>query len=516
LRRRTARTKLQTIRKRGKNLQKLVTGKEMKLLDKNTSEAFHVPEIVLMEQAAMSFVQELFALNPGPENVLILCGSGNNGADGLAIARLLNERGVKVTALLIGETLGHGTSSSYDLQKKICGAYKIPLINDTKIPEGKFEIIVDAVFGIGLSRDITGETAELLSAANETDAWRVAVDIASGVDADTGAILGTAFNADDTITFSYGKVGQYLWPGSDYSGKVHVMPMGITAASWLEKKPHISVFDREELSLLPKRTAHSNKGTYGKLLVIAGSVGMAGASVLCAQAGYRMGCGLVKVVIPEENRTILQTALPEALLLSYRLKLGDGDLIEALNWADAVVIGPGIGTGITAQHILKVTLTNCRVPIVADADALNLLSGDLSLLLMSHTKIIITPHLGEMSRLTGKAIAEIQSDLLGCAANFSKKYGVVCVLKDFHTVISDPQGEIILNLSGNSGMATAGSGDVLAGIIGSLLAQGADYLDAAALGAYIHGLSGDKAKIKNGERALLASDIIQGLKELKL
>jgi NAD(P)H-hydrate epimerase len=328
--------------------------------------------------------------------------------------------------------------------------------------------------------------------------------------------LGTAFNADDTITFSYGKAGQYLWPGSDFSGNVHVMPMGITAASWLDKKPHISVFDEEDLDLLPKRIPHSNKGTYGRLLVIAGSVGMAGASVLCAQAAYRMGCGLVKVVTPEENRLILQTSVPEALLLPYRLKLGDGELIEALNWADAVVIGPGIGTGITAQHILKVTLANCNVPIVADADALNLLSGNLSLLLTSHTKIIVTPHLGEMSRLTGKAVAEIQSDLLGTAAGFAKKYGVVCVLKDFHTATAEPQGEINLNLSGNPGMATAGSGDVLSGITGSLLAQGMDYKIAAGLGAYVHGLAGDKAKTACGERALLASDIIQGLKELKL
>jgi NAD(P)H-hydrate epimerase len=383
-------------------------------------------------------------------------------------------------------------------------------------PEQDYALIVDALFGIGLSRDITGGLAVLLGTLNETDAWRVSVDIASGIDADTGAVLGCAFHADDTITFSYGKVGQYLWPGSDFSGRVHVMPMGITEASWLEQKPRIAVLDEAELSLLPPRPAHSNKGTYGKLLIIAGSAGMAGAAVLAAQAAYRMGCGLVKVVTPEENRIILQTAVPEALLLPYGIKPGEKELTEALKWADAVVVGPGIGTGILAQHIVKVTLQHCRVPLVVDADALNVIARDTGQLHTAHAPMIVTPHLGEMARLTGKKVPELQKDLPQAAASFAKEYQTICVLKDFRTVTAVPGGLMYLNLSGNPGMATAGSGDVLSGIIGSLLAQGMKPEEAAPLGVSIHGLAGDAAKERRGERALLASDIIQGVGELKL
>jgi NAD(P)H-hydrate epimerase len=488
----------------------------MKLLDQNTSAVFHVPELVLMEQAAMAFVQRLFDLKSEVGSTLVVCGSGNNGADGLAIARLLHERGTEVTALLAGEAAGHRTSSSYEVQKKICGAYGLALVEDATIPEGNYALIVDAVFGIGLSREITGDLAALINELNGMDAWRVAVDIASGVDADTGALLGTAFRADDTITFSYGKIGQYLWPGSDYSGCVHVRRMGITAASWLDGHPQLAVLDEEDLALLPSRPAHSNKGTYGRLLVIAGSVGMAGAAVLAAQSACRMGCGLVKVVTPEENRTILQTSVPEALLLTYGGGPADEELADALKWADAVVIGPGIGTGMQAQHIVEVTLQHCKVPLLADADALNIIARNTAQLHAPHAPMIVTPHLGEMARLTGESVSQIQADLVSHAVEFAKTCEVVCVLKDFRTVTAVWGGRTYLNLSGNPGMATAGSGDVLSGIIGSLLAQGLEPSLAAPLGVYIHGLAGDEAKKRCGERALLASDIIQGVKDLKL
>jgi NAD(P)H-hydrate epimerase len=469
-----------------------------------------------MEQAAAVFVRRLFALKKEWGSTLIVCGSGNNGADGMAIARLLHERGVAVTVLLAGEAAGHKTSSSYGVQREICAAYRIPLVKSVEIPEENYALIVDAVFGIGLSRSVSGSLAELLASLNERDAWRVAVDIASGIDADNGALLGTAFRADDTITFSYGKVGQYLWPGSEYSGRVHVEPMGITAASWLDKKPRIAVLEEEDLTLLPARTAHSNKGTYGKLLVIAGSVGMAGAAVLAARAAYSAGCGMVKVVTPEENRVILQTSVPEALLLTYGAKPDEQALVEALKWADAVVLGPGIGTGKAAQHIVKVTLHSCAVPIVVDADALNIIAQEPEQLLAPHTEMIVTPHLGEMARLTKDTVALIQTELLATASGFAKDYDVICVLKDFRTVTAIPYGRTYLNLTGNSGMATAGSGDVLAGMIGSLLAQGMKPKLAAPLGVCLHGLAGNAAKEQCGERALLASDIIQGVKTLKL
>lgn len=492
----------------------LVSGKEMKLLDQNTSKSFHVPELVLMEQAAMAFVQKLFLLQANIGRTLVVCGSGNNGADGLAIARLLHERGVEVAVLLAGEAAGHKTSSSYEVQKKICASYEIPLRNSVTEVFSEYELTVDAIFGTGLSRSITGNLAELIDELNHRTGWKVSVDMASGIDSDSGAVLGTAFRAEDTITFSYGKIGQYLWPGNEYCGNVHVMPMGITPASWLDKKPRVAVLEEPDLKLLPERKAHSNKGTYGRLLVVAGGVNMAGAAVLAAKSAYRMGCGLVKVFTPEENRPALQANVPEAILSAYHSKWEDQQLIDELKWADAVVLGPGIGTDKNAQRMVKLVLKNCAVPYVVDADALNVIAKQPELLMRPHTDMVVTPHLGEMARLTGDTVSLIQTRFLECACAFAQTYDVICVLKDFRTVTAVPYGLSYLNLSGNDGMATAGSGDVLAGVIGSLLAQGMKPELAAPVGVYCHGLAGDAVEQVCGKRSMMASDLIEGLKEV--
>ena len=338
------------------------------------------------------------------------------------------------------------------------------------------------------------------------------MDISSGVHADDGAILNVAFAADDTITFSFGKIGQFLWPGSDASGRISIVSMGITKESWLDRKPHLAMLEKDDIKrLLPKRTDHSNKGTYGKLLVIAGSVNMAGAAVMCARAAYRSGVGLVKVLTAEENRVSIQTLLPEAVLSTYGVKIDESQVIEELKWADAVVLGPGIGTDKNAQKLVELVLKNCAVPLLLDADALNVIAKEPEVLLRPHTEMIITPHLGEMARLTGDAVSLIQSRLVESAFTFAQTYNVVCVLKDFHTITAIPYSLGYLNLSGNNGMATAGSGDVLSGIIGAMLAQGMTADLAAPLGVYLHGLAGDKAAKATGERALIATDLIEAL-----
>lgn len=491
----------------------LVSGKEMKLLDQNTSQFFHVPELVLMEQAAMAFVRKLLLLKKEFHTALILCGSGNNGGDGLAIARLLHQEGISVTLFPAGELAGHRTSSSYEVQKAICQAYQIPEVNELSETQS-YDVVIDALFGTGLSREVTGTLAEELSEINRMSGWKVAVDIASGISSDTGALLGTAFLAEDTITFSYGKVGQYLWPGSDYCGNIHIVPMGITDESMLGTLPKIMTLDRADLKKLPERKPHSNKGTYGKLLVIAGSVNMAGAACFCTKAAYCMGSGLVRVFTPEANRIILQTKVPEAVLITYGESFEE-ELLLQLQWADAIVLGPGIGTDASASAITRLVIKNSNVPVVVDADALNILSKDCSLLKEAHAELIVTPHLGEMSRLTQKSVSKLQEDLVSAAETFAQTYQTVCVLKDFHTVSAAPDQTICLNLSGNNGMATAGSGDVLSGILGSLLAQGLTPKEAAFLGVYVHGLAGDAAREKCGVRGLLASDIIEGLKEVE-
>ena len=493
----------------------LVSGKEMKLLDQNTSQTFHVPELVLMEQAAMAFVQKLLLIYSNLKKICIVCGSGNNGADGLAIARLLREKGISVFVYPAGEAAGHKTSSSYEVQKKICISYQIPMLETVKNQKEDYDLIIDAIFGTGLSRGITGELADVILQINDMTAAKVSVDISSGINADDGAILGCVFRADPTITFSFGKTGQYLWPGNEYSGTVHVVPIGITNESWLDRKPRIAVLEETDLpELLPKRSAHSNKGTYGKLLIIAGSVNMAGAACLAAKAAYRSGCGLVRVLTAEENRLVLQNTVPEAILTTYGARLEEQQVIDALKWADAIVAGPGIGIDKNAEKLVKLVLKNSSVPFVLDADALNMIAKEPELLLRPHTDLIVTPHLGEMARLTGDTVSLIQARLAESAVTFAQTYDVICVLKDFHTVSAVPYGLSYLNLSGNNGMATAGSGDVLSGIIGSFLAQGLTADIAAPLGVFVHGLAGDTAAKQCGVRSLTAFDIIEGLKDV--
>lgn len=488
----------------------LVNSREMKRYDSNTIEQLHMPGMVLMERAALSFVEELLKRSADLSKVLVVCGTGNNGGDGLAIARLLKQSGHEVDAVLVGNR--DKASEQNRCQQQILKTHGYELL--TELPEkNTYTAVIDAVFGVGLSRNIEGDYEALLTKMNALSGEKYAVDIASGVSADNGAVLGTAFRADVTVTFAYGKLGMYLFPGNEFSGKVIVTDIGIPEESWFGVKPQTAALEDADLARLPERKSHSNKGTYGKLLVIAGSVNMAGAACLCGKAAYRAGCGLVRIMTPEENRTILQSVLPEAVLNTYPKEKPDiAQLTEALQWADAVVSGPGIGTSEAAEQLLKAVLAQAEVPVLLDADALNLAAKDPSLLLHTHAKVIVTPHLGEMSRLTGNGISEIQTHLIEVAEAFARQYNVICVLKDEHTVTAVPEGQTYLNLSGNHGMATAGSGDVLSGIIGSLLAQGMSPEEAAPLGVFLHGKAGDAVREKTGCRSMTASDLTEGIR----
>ena len=489
----------------------------MKLLDQNTSTNFKVPQLVLMEQAASVFVQELLLLGKTIKKCIVFCGKGNNGADGLAIARLLYQRGIMVDVCCIKD-LEEGTSKcseEFVVQEQICEAYGITRIKHLEDAiNTSYDVIIDAIFGIGLSRNLNSFYCELFQKMNQMIGCRVAVDIASGVDADTGQIMGAAVKCDYTITFAFEKLGQLLWPGSEYSGNIICAEMGITQESWLSKKPNYARLEEIDLHCLPKRAAHSNKGTYGKLLIVAGSKNMAGAACLCARAAYSAGVGLVKVFTSEENRTIIQTALPEAIVCTYGNKIEQDTVIEQIKWADAVVIGPGIGTDATGKKLVDIVLSNVSVPILVDADALNIISENVSRLLLPHTEMIVTPHLGEMSRLTENTVSWIQNHIIECATDFANQYNVICVLKDFHTIIANPYDMTYVNCTGNNGMATAGSGDVLSGIIGALMAGGIECNMAAAYGVCLHGLSGDVAVKQTGKAGLMASDIIDGLRQI--
>ena len=315
--------------------------------------------------------------------------------------------------------------------------------------------------------------------------------------------MGTAIRADITVSFAFLKLGQLLCPGAEYCGKLMVRDIGITADAYEESYPFSFTYEKEDLKLLPGRQMRSNKGSYGRVLLIGGAVNMGGAVLLAASAAYRTGCGLVQVMSDEENRMILQTALPEALYLPWQQKNG---LDVSLSWATAAGIGPGLGQSSRSELLLKELLLSWKGPLVLDADALNILSKHPEWFGHTKAKMILTPHPGEMARLTGESTAAVLEHLPEAAREFARKYHVVCVLKDARTVVTDGR-QLYVNRTGNHGMATGGSGDVLTGVICGLLAQGMEPFEAACMGVYLHGLAGDAAAEKCGYRGMLAGDI---------
>ena len=452
----------------------ILNSSQMKQCDANTMERYGMLSAVLMERAALAAAEEVETCLPQRgKRILIACGTGNNGGDGLAMARLLFLKEYDVTVLFPGNEEKCSTEAARQLN--IVRNYGIPVA--AQMPEGEFDVIVDALFGIGLCREIGGVYRDLILQMNERKAWKVAVDISSGVSADNGAVLGTAF-----------------------------------CHSLFEIRPHLLCMDETDLTLLPGRTARSNKGSYGKLLIFAGSRNMAGAAAFSGRAAYRTGSGLVKIVTEEANRQIIQSLVPEAVLDVYDEDTDmEAFVREQLSWADAVVAGPGIGLSEQAEQIVRTVLLEAEVPCLLDADALNILSAHPQWLKEHKASVTVTPHLGEMARLTGKEVSEIQKNMISVAKTFAEAYDVIVVLKDARTVVGIPGGPGYINTTGNHGMATAGSGDVLTGVIGSLLGQKVPPQTAAPLGVMLHGLAGDAAAREKGKVSLMASDLAEGL-----
>lgn len=489
----------------------LVTGQEMQHYDAYTINEIGVPALVLMERAALAVVEELFAERFNLQNVAVVCGYGNNGGDGVAIARLLTIKGVNVTLYFVGDP--QRATDSTQRQINIAEKYRV---QRAELPAtlSDHTTIVDALFGVGLSRAVEGEYADAIETINQSGVEVLAVDIPSGVSADSGKIMNVAVKAKQTVTFAYKKLGQALYPGSEYCGKVTVKDIGINDASFADKPPAVYSYCAADLpSLLPVRPDHSNKGTFGKLLVIAGSQTMSGAAYLSAKAAYKTGAGLVRIYTPEANRAILLTQLPEAILTTYDPANVDLEALRsALDWATAIAIGPGMSTETSTKQILAEALNRVRAPMVIDADALNVLAKNTDLLRCREQPVIVTPHVGEMARLVGKEISEVSQNLIKEAKSFAEQYRLTCVLKDARTIVaSEQEPTIYLNQSGNNGMATGGSGDVLTGIIAGLIAQRCEPKTAATLGVYLHGLAGDRAKEDLNQYGMLAEDIIDGL-----
>lgn len=478
----------------------LYTNKQAKAIDAHAIGTVGIPSMVLMEKAAMSVAAVITARESKESHILAVCGTGNNGGDGIAIARILHEMGYSVAVTIVGEA--ERMTEETKKQLAIAVGCQVPVLPTTSITDNQFDILLDGIFGVGLTRDIEGIYEKIIEDMNHSGARIYALDIPSGIHGTTGAVMNVAIQAACTITFGVNKLGLVLYPGCEYAGEVIVADIGFPHVSVQSVEQNIYHYEIEDIKTnLPKRPARSHKGTFGKVLVVAGSETMSGACFLAAKAAYTTGAGLVRVVSTENNREILLTSLPE-ILFSTRDALAEG-----IEWADAVVIGPGLGISEEAEEMVQYVLENSPVPTVIDGDAIRLCSK----LTDSLTdNFILTPHVKEMSYLTGMSVAELQQDILGTTQDNAEQWGCIMVQKDARTIVSDGT-ECYINLSGNCGMATGGSGDVLAGMIGGLLGQGMESFPAAKLGVYLHGLAGDVVKKEKGTFGLMASDLLSGL-----
>ncbi len=520
----------------------ILTAAQMQTCDRHIIEVENIPSRILMERAAGAVIRYLTEHTESfpVGRVVFLCGSGNNGGDGLAAARLLGAcSAYEPVVLYTGAWTDGGTPDETRMSVECARQYRLAVDSHVEIlPPDELKAalatavsVVDAVFGIGLTRPVEGTVATVLKTVAATNLPVLAVDIPSGVDADSGRVCGVALPASATVTMQALKAGLLLYPGAELCGDICVADIGISLAPVSKSFAHLA--DASLLArVLPPRTRRSNKGTYGRVASVCGSVGMSGAAVLCARGALRAGAGLVEAVTPTDNRPILQISLPEAIVTAYEPDISTTKMADlraivrgAVMRADSVVLGCGLGQSRVAEAVLRVVLETRmghQAPIVLDADALNLIAADDSLwetaaLSSPDRQVVLTPHPGEMARLCGCLVEDILSDIPGRAQAYARAHGVTVVLKDAHTVIASPDGTCFVVAAGNAGMATGGSGDVLAGVIASLLAQNRECLTAgtvtltevAAAGAYLHAAAGDLAVRAVGEHGLLPSDIIE-------
>ena len=500
----------------------VLTADQMRRADQRMIKGMQVPSLVLMERAAFQCVEVMKEEKLDLSEPLIVCGSGNNGGDGFAIVRMLFEEGYMPDVILVGN-YDHRSEETVT-QMQILENLGISVGNS--LPHKEYSVIIDAVFGIGLSRRIEGRYAQVIEEMNAMHGYKVAVDIPSGIRADDGAVLGSAFRANLTVTFAYPKIGQIQHPGCDYTGRLFVRQIGITEPEFFKEESICRMMEKKDVvPAMPKRAEDSNKGTYGKVLMITGSKGMSGAAYLSARAAYLCGAGLVRIYTEESNRQILQQLLPEAVMTTYQENAEEPfeELSGLLEWADVICVGCGLGTGVLSGQLFAKVLEENKNPGVIDADGLNLLADfgmhGRKMLKESGADYVLTPHMKEMSRLTGMTVQELKENRIEHLRRYTEETETVCVLKDSRTLTAAPDGQLSLNTSGNAAMAKAGSGDVLAGMITGLLAQNKAPADAAELGVYLHGLCGDTARKEHGAYSVLAGHLLDAigrtLKELE-
>ena len=494
----------------------------MRAVDKAASEIGGIPSIVLMENAAIACVNELkkdFGELIG-KRIAVFCGKGNNGGDGFAIARHLHNMDAEVSVYLVcGNEFKGDAKINFDIIKKM--NVNIDVVSDTenlKYIIRSNDIIIDAIYGTGIHGTVGGISYDVINEINENSKYTMAVDVPSGINSDSGEICGICIRADKTVTFAAYKVGMLMFPAADYTGKVTVADISIPDYILEGQSISINVTDEEFVRAnFPVRENNSQKGDYGKVLVIAGSVGMTGAAYLSSQSAVTAGSGLVTLAIPAglngamEAKTTEVMTLPVEDINGHISSDAAEKILERTDMADAVLIGPGLGRSSDAARVLKSVLSHSKVPVIIDADGINAASRDMDILSDCTCPVIFTPHAVEMSRLTGLDRDYIEENRLVASKEFAEEYGVTVILKGHHTIVTASDGEQYINITGNPGLATGGSGDVLAGITASLAARGINETAAAAMAVYIHGKAGDIAKDKYGMESVTASLVMESI-----
>ena len=504
-------------------MREILSAAQCKEADLRTIEG-GTPSPILMERAAEAVVRTILKRDYVLSSVLVFCGTGNNGGDGVAVARLLRGLGASVTVVTLGSAGRYSEDRRAQEERLLreCPDVTVVPFSSFDTQNERETLLVDALFGIGLTRPLEGEYRQAVGYMNTGKAPVVAVDLPSGIHTDTGAELGLAVRAEVTITFTADKAGLLLYPGRACAGEVTVADIGIPVPADMRSAPYARLVTREDLCTMPPRDPSGNKGTFGKVLVIAGSSTVCGAAILAGKAVLRSGAGMVRILTHENNRVPIAASFPEALISTYGSTADIPAVMEeGLAWADLVLAGPGIGTAESGKTLLEILLGDAGAaerPLVLDADALNLLSvhDSLRAVLAERAKAttVLTPHVLELHRLSKVPVERIRADLPGVASALADSIRAVVVAKDASTVIAAAGCSPYLYAGGSSALATAGSGDVLAGLIAGLLAQHRllirDRKSAAemtALAVCVHGSCGEDASAARSERTVLAGDL---------
>ena len=516
---------------------KVVTAAEMRQIDQDTIEGIGIPGIVLMETAGSAIVRAIEQHYPTCQRIGIFAGKGNNGGDGIVIARQLAHIGRDVRLFLVSPPDSFTGEAQTNLQiaknlglpiEEILGEkeeWKRGSVEAWKCLMANCELLVDAILGTGLRGSVRDPIAAVINAINRLPTPILSVDLPSGLDADTGHPLGTSVRADRTVTIGLPKRGLLMHPGAELAGKLEVVDIGFPEQVVDAQNIKVNwTTAAQAAQWMPLRPPSSHKGSYGRVLVVAGSTGMTGAAALASEAALRTGAGLVTLATPKHLNPILEGLLPEVMTLplpetdagSLSVSAVSATLEFAVKTKSILAIGPGL-----SQHPETVSLVHQLIRenreqgldlrMVIDADGLNALAHVRETISLLNSDAVLTPHPGEMARLTSTSVPVLEKDRISTAQQFASKYGVTLVFKGAPTVTSTPNGNLWVNSTGNPGMATGGMGDVLTGIIAGLMAQGIPSENAATLGVYLHGLAGDIVAERTGMHGLIASDVLKAV-----